>query len=98
MKPLPCPFIYKDGRRCPGHIVRIEAYKADLRWSLRDDGAWVFDLAQRSHFHLFCSAKGNHAGVRRRDDPQMKFFWNHLPEEVLGLVSLTGVRANTGEG
>jgi hypothetical protein len=27
-----CPFVYASGKRCTGHITRVEAYKADLSW------------------------------------------------------------------
>jgi hypothetical protein len=79
---VPCPFVYARGKSCTGHIVRVEAYKADLLWTFKD-GRWSFRFSEpRSHFHLFCSEKGNHAGYPRRDSDQLKFYWQHLPEEL----------------
>jgi hypothetical protein len=34
MTRFPCPYVFPDGRRCPGHIVKIEAFHADLSWLL----------------------------------------------------------------
>lgn len=93
MEKIPCPFIYSTGRRCAGHIVRIEAYKAEVIWSLGDGGGWEFSLAPRSHYHLFCSEKGNHAGKLRQDDPQMKFHWSRLPPALQEIIAATDVVA-----
>ena len=98
MDEVPCPFVYSTGRRCTGHIVRIEAYKADVTWSRRDDGAWEFSFAPRSHYHLFCSDKGNHAGSLRRDDAQMKFHWRELPVAIQVLIAATGVEPACAHG
>ncbi|MBO6724292.1 MAG: hypothetical protein JJ911_01345 [Rhizobiaceae bacterium] len=83
---IPCPFTYANGKRCPGHVVRIEGYKADLEWRL-EGGKWKFGHSgPRSHYHLFCSAKGNHAGYDREDDPRMKFFASQLPNAVARII------------
>ena len=88
--PIPCPFVYANGKRCTGHIVRVEAYKADLSWGLRDDGRWGFSFGPpRSHYHLFCSEKGNHAGMKREDDSGMKFYYDQLPDEVQAIIDAT---------
>lgn len=65
---IPCPFIYSNGRECAGHIVRIEAHKVDIDWQATKEGGWDFAFPPRSHYHLFCSEKGNHAGSRRGDN------------------------------
>ena len=39
-KIIPCPFVYASGKACTGHIVKIETYKANLEWELKDDGTW----------------------------------------------------------
>ena len=84
---IPCPFTYANGKRCDGHVIRVEAYKADLDWELGDDGRWRFSWgAPRSHFHLFCSERGNHAGMRRSDDSRMKFYGDELPEELRAVI------------
>lgn len=87
--PIACPFVYADGRRCKGHIVRIEAYKADLTWLADADGRWSFGFQPRSHYHLFCSEKGNHAGFRRQDPGAMKFWFDHLPEPIQRILEET---------
>ncbi len=84
-----CPFVYANGKACSGHIVRVEAYKADLDWSLDKSGVWQFSFGPRSHYHLFCSEKGNHAGPRRPDDPQMKAHWRDLPDEIRNILEST---------
>lgn len=89
---IACPFVYSNGKACTGHIVRIEAYKADIEWALDDAGAWRLGFAPRSHYHLFCSEKGNHAGFKRHDDPQMKFHWRELPDDVRNLLESTEPR------
>ena len=91
MATIPCPFVYSTRRPCPGHVVRVEAYKAELVWSLGADGVWSFAFAPRSHWHLFCSLKGNHAGSLRPDDPQMKFRDRELPLAVEAVLDATGV-------
>ncbi len=56
----PCPFVYAKGKKCTGHIWRIEAFKVDISWSRADDGKWSFAVGEpRSHYHLYCSEKGN---------------------------------------
>jgi hypothetical protein len=91
---IPCPFFYANGRRCTGHVVRFEAYKADVDWTLDEKGVWRFSFGPRSHYHLFCSEKGNHAGSLRPDNQQMKFYWQDLPEELQAIIQATDV----GEG
>jgi hypothetical protein len=80
---IPCPFVYANGKPCTGHITRVEAYKADIAWQRDASGNWRLSIGQpRSHFHLFCSEKGNHAGYNRQDDSRMKFYGNQLPAEL----------------
>jgi hypothetical protein len=78
---VPCPFVDARGKKCTGHIVRIEAFKADLAWRLGDDGVWSFSVGgPRSHYHLYCSERDNHAGgYGRSDDDRMKFYHQNLP-------------------
>jgi hypothetical protein len=76
----PCPFVYAKGRKCSGHIVRIEAFKADLAWHCGDDGKWSFAVGEpRSHYHVYCSERGNHSGYGRPDAKAMKFYFQDLP-------------------
>ena len=83
---IPCPFVYANGRSCTGHVIRIEAYKADLSWNIDAEGRAAFDFQTRSHYHLFCSEKGNHAGIRRQDPATMKFWFDQLPERVQKII------------
>lgn len=91
MDDIPCPFIYANGKRCTGRIIRIEAYKAEIIWDRTESGKWAFGFAPRSHFHLFCSEKNNHAGSLRPDNPQMKYHWRQLPDEIRQILSATNV-------
>lgn len=85
---IPCPFVYARGRRCTGVVVRVEVYKADLAWDSASEGDWTFSLRPRSHFHVFCSIKGNHAGFRR-DAEGLKFYYDRLPDELRRIVDST---------
>jgi len=87
--PIPCPFVYAKGKRCTGHVVEVRVFKADVSWSLnKNTGEWEGPhIGQlRSHCHLYCSEKGNHAGFDRPDSEQMKFFPDQLPEELFKLI------------
>jgi hypothetical protein len=89
MTAIPCPFVYANGKRCTGHVVRVEAYKADISWGLNTEtGEWEGPHVgqPRSHYHLFCSEKENHAGYARPDSERMKFYLNQLPEELLKVM------------
>jgi len=86
---IACPFVYANGRVCVGHVVRVEVYKADMDWSLDAEGVWHFGFRPRSHFHLFCSEKGNHAGFRRQDSAALKFWFDTLPEDVRRVIQAT---------
>ena len=80
---IPCPFVYANGKKCTGHVDRIEAYKADIIWSPDKDGIWGCSIGEpRSHYHVFCSEKGNHAGYGREDAPKLKFYYSDLPKEL----------------
>ena len=89
LAPIPCPFVYANGRCCTGHVVRIEAYKADITWLPDADGRWSFHFRPHSHFHLFCSEKGNHAGFRRQDPMDMKFWFDRLPAAIQEIIRRT---------
>ena len=83
---VPCPFVYASGKSCTGHVVRVEAYKANLTWEQAEDGLWSWDHYTDRHYHLFCSEKSNHAGHKRADSDQMKCRWNELPELLLAAM------------
>jgi hypothetical protein len=51
---IPCPFTYANGKKCPGHVVRVEAFNADIEWVLQKDGTWKFRAGEpRSHCGLW---------------------------------------------
>src|SRR5258708_31126382 len=82
----PCPFVYAKGRKCTGHIWRIEVFKVDISWSRADDGKWSFAVGEpRSHYHLYCSEKGNHAGYGRED--AVKSYYPDLPPTMRNVVT-----------
>jgi hypothetical protein len=84
---LQCPFVYASGKRCSGHVVSVEAYKADVAWTPQPDGSWAASIGEpRSHYHIVCSEKGNHAGTVRADDSRMKFYFNQLPPEIRAAI------------
>ena len=90
MTNVSCPFVYANGKACDGHIVQIEAYKAGLEWKYVDDG-WRFEFFPRSHFHLYCSEKGDHVGHKRSADDRMKFFLEQLPDDLRAVIEATDV-------
>jgi hypothetical protein len=78
---IPCPFVYANGKKCTEHVARIEAYKADIMWPPNEDGTWKCSIGEpRSHYHVFCSEKNNHAGYGRED--ALKFYYSDLPKEL----------------
>lgn len=83
-----CRFVYANGKRCLGHIIRVEVYKADVSWTPDEaTGRWKAEIDRpRSHYHLFCSEKGSHAGSMRPDDSRMKFYRDQLPDELSRLM------------
>jgi hypothetical protein len=84
---IPCPFVYAKGKICNGHIVRIEAYKANLQWAVGKSGEWEFNRSEpRSHYHVFCSEKDNHAGYGKPDSEQLKFYYSKLPAALRAVV------------
>ncbi len=84
---IPCPFVYAGGKRCKGHVVAIEAFRVDLRWNKTPQG-WTFNRGQpRSHYHVYCSEKGNHAGHARDDSSQLKLHPSEMSPELLKLIS-----------
>ena len=91
MEPIPCPFVYANGKICTGHITRFEMYHARMRWENNEDD-WVFSFQEGTHYHLYCSEKGNHAGFKKGDDYRMKFWYDQLPDEIQSLIERTGLR------
>ena len=78
-----CPFVYSDRRQCKGHIVGVEIIRSDLYVSItEDDRVKAVSISPRYHVHLYCSEKGDHAGVKREHSEQMKMWYKELPEWI----------------
>jgi hypothetical protein len=96
MASFPCPYVYPSGDRCGGRIVKVEAFNADLRWTLDESGNSTFSHSQpRSHYHLFCSEKGSHA-----DDPhpeQKRCYMINMPDELLGVITSSAEQLESAE-
>ncbi len=82
---IPCPFVYADGHRCSGFVVRVAAYEADVEWYLDEQGRWTLTVTPNRDYQLFCSEKGNHAGLQS-DSTQLKCWPQDLPERVQRIV------------
>jgi hypothetical protein len=81
MAKIPCPFVYARGRKCPGHIVGVSAFKADIQWTPDGEGKWRPDVGRlRSHYHLHCSESAHAENFGRDDSPRMKFWLEELIE------------------
>ena len=90
---IACPLVYADGRKCSGHITHIEVYNADIEWRPNAAGEWRQSVSPRSHYHLFCSEKSNHAGALQSDDSRLKFRLNELPADILAALFPSGSRS-----
>jgi hypothetical protein len=81
---IPCPFVCAKGKKCSGHVVRIEAFNADLRWDRDDKGIWSFSVSEpRSQYHLCCSESDNHG---REDAKALKFYYDELSPELKAAI------------
>jgi hypothetical protein len=81
-----CPFVYSTGKQCKGYIIRMKSLgryrEIDITIDLDVDGKVTgFDWEGGSLWHLECSQKGRHAGLRMHTPEVMKL--DALPEEVL---------------
>ncbi len=86
---IKCPFVYANGKQCTGHVAKIEAYKATVEWSQQPDGSWDFSWIPRSHYHLFCSEKSNHAGNVKSGENGTKYHWDDLPDAARSVLENT---------
>jgi hypothetical protein len=85
MAHFPCPYVHTNGDQCPGHIVKVEAFNADLRWTFDESGNGTFNHSQpRSQYHLFCSERGNHADDSGTE--QMQCYIISMPDELLVVI------------
>lgn len=89
---IPCPFTDSSGEPCKGHIVRIEAYNADLCWTREGNGQWTFDAELPSAlYHVFCSEKDAHADIGQPHSRQMEFFAHELHPTLHELIERTHI-------
>ena len=77
-----CPFVYANGKRCPGEIHRIKAYGVHGRGRHREV----------RKYRVWCSLKGNHAGILSNFDAKqrMEFYPDQLPADLLDWAWETG--------
>ena len=96
MASFPCPYVYPSGSGCGGRVVKVEAFNADLRWSLDESGKSTFSHSQpRSHYHLFCSEKGNHADDRHPE--QMMCYTMNMPDDLLVVILSSAEQSESTE-
>jgi len=60
---------------------------------LRCQGILGFEFRPRSHYHVFCPEKGNHAGFRRQDPADLKFWFDTLPTPIREMLESTTPRS-----
>ena len=82
MNAVPCPFVYHDGRKCPGHIVQVKLREASLEWAWRS-GDWRFDWKlPKAPFELTCSVGGDHRMHDADNASQMSLPLDKVPSEL----------------
>jgi hypothetical protein len=79
---IQCPFVYATGKRCEGEVVRIERYHVTAVWEPPTWQVGVHDVG--THFHVFCSLKGDHTGTRGRS--RLRYLGTELPKELQRIV------------
>ena len=70
---LECPFVYANGKKCPGRIVD---------WCLY--GGASFETTRR--VRLWCSEKDDHEGSRKSFPRRMDFYPDKLPKLICEAV------------
>lgn len=76
---LDCPFVYANGKRCKGKIVRVKVWHCTVEWDVVDDEV-IIDPG--THVHLYCSEKGDHAGWARKPKWPMRSWAHELPDYI----------------
>jgi hypothetical protein len=80
--PIACPQSCADGRRCAGHVIRVETEQAGLVWQRDQDGVWRAALGPpRGRYRLTCSAPAGHPG------PAPALDWDALPEPLRAVLA-----------
>jgi hypothetical protein len=72
---LECPFVYANGKKCPGHVVNWRLY-----------GGASFETTRK--VRLWCSEKDAHAGSVRSwaGKERMEFYPDKLPKLICEAV------------
>lgn len=86
---IACPFVYANGRRCPGHVTKVAAFHAHLEWEPRPDGSWAFTWTPGSRYRVFCSLRDDHSSPFGPRDERMLFERKELPKELQELLQNT---------
>ena len=75
--PIPCPFVYANGRQCGGFVRRARAYGPTRR-----DG--IIERAYVRKYRLWCTEKDDHAGILSTPTSKnrMEFYPDQLPQGV----------------
>ena len=81
-----CPFVYANGKRCPGEIHRIKAYGARRRSR----------QMEVRKYRVWCTLKGDHAGILSSFEgkQRMEFYPDELPSDLLDWAWETGMVEN----
>jgi hypothetical protein len=75
--PIPCPFVYANGRKCTGFVRRARAYGPT-----RGNRYVERDYVRK--YRLWCTEKDNHAGILSNpaSKGRMEFYPDELPPGV----------------
>jgi len=75
-----CPFVYKNGKRCDGHISKIRPV---VLISLTANNK-IAEVTVDSLYpvYLYCSKKGTHSRFAGRRSKQMTAWFDDLPTEI----------------
>jgi len=78
-EPLPCPFVYANGKRCKGHVRRVRAYgRAGRNGLIRPEKV--------RKYRFWCTEKDDHAGMPGggyEGKIRMEFYPDQVPTEYL---------------
>jgi hypothetical protein len=78
--PIPCPFVYANGKRCPGHVRRAKAFGPKRKFRGELPREYVHK------YRLWCTEKDDHAGILTSSleaKERMEFYPDDLPVETL---------------
>ncbi len=77
--PIPCPFVYANGKRCRGHVRRAKAFGPKRMFGGR------LPRENVRKYRLWCTEKDDHAGVVSSFEgkERMEFYPDELPAATL---------------